>query len=393
MAFSFFKKDKKSSEKHEDGVDDTSEKSVSDSPGDGDAGADLVSLDDLLSEPETGADTEADAGVDSYDVEAQAASDSDSDKTSESAGLFARLKRGLEKTRKILTTDVDELFSINRKIDDELLEEIEEHLITADVGVKTTLKLMDAISEKSSRFKTALELKAALKEEIAAILSNNSGNRDNSGGIALRRTSSVKPYVVLVAGVNGVGKTTTIGKIAAKYSSEGKKVVIAAADTFRAAAAEQLGIWAERSGADLIRHKDNSDPAAVAFDAVTAAVARQADVVLIDTAGRLHTKVNLMEELKKIRRSVDKALPGAPHDTVMIVDATTGQNALSQAKLFNEEIGITGIVLTKLDGTAKGGIVVAISDELDIPISYIGVGEQVDDLQKFSPGLFAEALF
>jgi fused signal recognition particle receptor len=252
---------------------------VSDSPGDGDAGADLVSLDDLLSEPETGADAEADAGVDSYDVEAQVASvsGSDSDKTSESAGLFARLKRGLEKTRKILTTDVDELFSINRKIDDELLEEIEEHLITADVGVKTTLKLMDAISEKSSRFKTALELKAALKEEIAAILSNNSGNRDNSGGIALRRTSSVKPYVVLVAGVNGVGKTTTIGKIAAKYSSEGKKVVIAAADTFRAAAAEQLGIWAERSGADLIRHKDNSDPAAVAFDAVTAAVARQAD--------------------------------------------------------------------------------------------------------------------
>lgn len=307
---------------------------------------------------------------------------------SESDGFFARLKRGLEKTRKILTTDVDELFSINRKIDDVLLEEIEEHLITADVGVKTTLKLMDVISEKSLKLKSAYELKAALKSEIAAILSKST----LSDKKPFHRTDK-KPYVVLVAGVNGVGKTTTIGKIASQYSANGKKVIIAAADTFRAAAAEQLGVWADRSGAELIRHKDNSDPAAVAFDAVSAAVARKADIVLIDTAGRLHTKVNLMEELKKIRRSVEKALPGAPHDTIMVVDATTGQNALSQAKLFNEEIGITGIVLTKLDGTAKGGIVVAISDELDIPIVYIGIGEQIEDLQEFNPGLFADALF
>jgi len=311
----------------------------------------------------------------------------DSEKT-ESDSFFARLKRGLEKTRKILTTDVDELFSINRKIDDDLLEEIEEHLITADVGVKTTLKLMDAISEKSSRLKSAVELKAALKFEIAAILSKSPVSEKKPF-----HRNDRKPYIVLVAGVNGVGKTTTIGKIASQYSAKGNKVIIAAADTFRAAAAEQLGIWADRAGAELVRHKDNSDPAAVAFDAVSAAVARKADIVLIDTAGRLHTKVNLMEELKKIRRSVEKALPGAPHDTIMVVDATTGQNALSQAKLFNEEIGITGIVLTKLDGTAKGGIVVAIADELDIPICYIGIGEQVEDLQEFKPELFADALF
>lgn len=360
MAFSFFKKDRKSSEKQEQ----------------------VQEGDDTSQLPEREEEPEVEPEI--TDDDPLQLNESSPDYEPESKSLFARLKRGLEKTRKILTTDVDELFSINRKIDDALLEEIEEHLITADVGVRTTLKLMDAISEKSSKLKTAFELKAALKAEIAAILSKSPVSTINKGK---------KPYVVLVAGVNGVGKTTTIGKIAAKYSDEGKKVIIAAADTFRAAAAEQLGVWAERSGAELVRHRDNSDPAAVAFDAVTAAVARQADIVLIDTAGRLHTKVNLMEELKKIVRSVEKALPGAPHDTVMVVDATTGQNALSQAKLFNEEIGITGIVLTKLDGTAKGGIVVAISDELDIPIIYIGVGEQVDDLQEFSPGLFTEALF
>lgn len=349
MAFSFFKKDKK--------ADEVKEQEKKETP--------------VVDEPHTPEIAEEPAKTES-----------------ESDGFFARLKRGLEKTRKILTTDVDELFSINRKIDDDLLEEIEEHLITADVGVKTTLKLMDAISEKSLKLKSAYELKSALKSEIAAILSKN----NLSDKKAFHRTDK-KPYVILVAGVNGVGKTTTIGKIASKYSANGKKVIIAAADTFRAAAAEQLGVWADRSGAELVRHKENSDPAAVAFDAVSAAVARKADIVLIDTAGRLHTKVNLMEELKKIRRSVEKALPGAPHDTIMVVDATTGQNALSQAKLFNEEIGITGIVLTKLDGTAKGGIVVAISDELDIPLTYIGIGEQIEDLQEFNPELFAEALF
>lgn len=360
MAFSFFKKDKKKDE----GVKE-----------------DNVEIVD--SEDDSTPETEAV----SFDAEEDVIT-SDQDIKSDSDGFFARLKRGLEKTRKILTTDVDELFSLSRKIDDDLLEEIEEHLITADIGVRTTLKLMDAISQKTSKLRNAYDVKSALKSEISIILSKCSDHQNRPF-----TSSDKKPYVVLVAGVNGVGKTTSIGKIASQYSARGKKVIIAAADTFRAAAAEQLGIWAERAGADLIRHKDNSDPAAVAFDAVSAAVSRKADVVLIDTAGRLHTKVNLMEELKKIRRSIEKALPGAPHDTIMVVDATTGQNALSQAKLFNDEIGITGIVLTKLDGTAKGGIVVAISDELDIPICYIGVGEQVDDLQEFKPDLFAEALF
>lgn len=355
MAFSFFKKDKKAYE-----IKEMASKESQEIPE-----VQIPEKQDDVEEVESGTDSE-----------------------SKSDGFFARLKRGLEKTRKILTTDVDELFSINRKIDDDLLEEIEEHLITADVGVKTTLKLMDVISEKSSKLKTAYDLKSTLKSEIAAILSKTTLSKKTP----FKKTDK-KPYVVLVAGVNGVGKTTTIGKIASQYSAKGKKVIIAAADTFRAAAAEQLGVWAERSGSELIRHKDNSDPAAVAFDAVSAAVARKADIVMIDTAGRLHTKVNLMEELKKIRRSVEKALPGAPHDTIMVVDATTGQNALSQAKLFDEEIGITGIVLTKLDGTAKGGIVVAISDELDIPICYIGVGEQIEDLQEFNPELFADALF
>lgn len=359
MAFSFFKKDKKAPEKKEQEKVNETEQEISEIP----------EIDELESDSELSLEPEK------KDIK---------DEPSESGGIFARLKRGLEKTRKILTTDVDELFSINRRIDDDLLEEIEEHLITADVGVKTTLKLMDAITDKSLKLKTAFELKTALKSEISKILSRNP---------EFSIKTDKKPYVVLVIGVNGVGKTTTIGKLAAKYSAEGKKVIIAAGDTFRAAASEQLAIWAERSGAELVRHKDNSDPAAVAFDAVSAAIARKADIVLIDTAGRLHTKVNLMKELIKIRRSIEKCLPGAPHDTIMVVDATTGQNALSQAKLFHDEIGITGIVLTKLDGTAKGGIVIAIADDLDIPICYIGVGEQTEDLQKFNPGLFSEALF
>jgi fused signal recognition particle receptor len=197
----------------------------------------------------------------------------------------------------------------------------------------------------------------------------------------------------MVVGVNGVGKTTTIGKLAARYSAEGKKVLVAAADTFRAAAVEQLGIWAERSGADIVKHRENADPAAVAYDGVEAAMARGTDVVLVDTAGRLHTKVNLMEELKKIKRSIGKKLPDAPHETLLVLDATTGQNALSQAKLFNDTLEVTGLALTKLDGTAKGGIVVGICSSLKIPLEYIGVGEQIDDLQRFDAVQFTDALF
>jgi fused signal recognition particle receptor len=228
---------------------------------------------------------------------------------------------------------------------------------------------------------SADEFKRQLKAEMLSLVD-----------LAKVEKRSAKPHVIMVVGVNGVGKTTTIGKLAARYSSEGKKVLLSAADTFRAAAADQLDIWAKRANADIVRHKDNSDPAAVAFDSVEAAMARNMDVVIIDTAGRLHTKVNLMEELKKIKRSIGKKIPQAPHETLLVVDATTGQNAVSQAKLFNADTAITGIVLTKLDGTAKGGIVLAICDLLKVPIRYIGVGEGIEDLQEFDARLFVEAL-
>ena len=299
-------------------------------------------------------------------------------------GLFRRLKSGLTKTRDFLNTDIDKLFSGGRKLDDDFLEELEGHLITADMGVQTTLALMAGISKKASKIRDANELKAVLKEEILSLLPAQDEQSP---------TAPVKPRVVMVVGVNGVGKTTTIGKLAARAHASGEKVLIAAADTFRAAAIEQLVIWADRAGADIVRHKDNSDPAAVAFDGITAAVSRGSDLVLVDTAGRLHTKVNLMEELKKIKRAIGKVRFDAPHEVLLVLDATTGQNALSQAKLFHEAIGVTGIALTKLDGTAKGGIVISICHSLGIPLKYIGVGESIEDLQDFDPVKFINALF
>ena len=299
-------------------------------------------------------------------------------------GLFTRLKSGLSKTRKILTTDIDDLFLGKKLVDDDMLEDLEELLITADMGVRTTMDIMERIAGKRSRIAGAKELKAVLKEEILAYF-------DVPPGQAVE--VDAKPHVVMVVGVNGVGKTTTIGKLAAHESRQGKKVLIAAADTFRAAAIEQMAIWAERAGADLVRHKDNADPAAVAYDGVDAAISRGTDIVFVDTAGRLHTKVNLMEEIKKIQRTLAKRLPDAPHEVLLVLDATTGQNALSQAKMFNEALGVTGIALTKLDGTAKGGIVVSICSSLNIPLKYIGVGESVEDLQTFDPKQFVEALF
>jgi fused signal recognition particle receptor len=299
-------------------------------------------------------------------------------------GLFARLKSGLSKTRQILTTDIDDLFLGKKLVDDDMLEELEERLITADMGVQTTMEIMERISRKRSRIAGPDELKAALKEEILAYFD------------ALPPPlpmADTPPHVVMVVGVNGVGKTTTIGKLAAHESRMGKKVLIAAADTFRAAAIEQITIWAERAGAEIVRHKDNADPAAVAFDGVDAAISRGTDIVFVDTAGRLHTKVNLMEEIKKIQRTLTKRLPEAPHEVLLVLDATTGQNAVSQARMFNEALGITGIALTKLDGSAKGGIVVSICRDLNIPLKYIGVGESVDDLQAFDPQRFVEALF
>jgi fused signal recognition particle receptor len=301
----------------------------------------------------------------------------------QSKGFFRRLKQGLSKTKNILTTDIEGLFSGKNGVDDDMLEELEELLITSDMGVSTTMDLIQTIEKKASKISGPKELQATIKNEIITLFEE----------LAPQSESAVaKPHVVMVIGVNGVGKTTTIGKLAAKEVNSGKKVLIAAADTFRAAAIEQLTIWAERSGADIVKHKANTDPAAVVFDSIEAALARNVDTVFIDTAGRIHTKVNLMEELKKIQRTIAKKIPAAPHEILLVIDATTGQNALSQAKLFNEAMGISGLVLTKLDGTAKGGIVVSICTTLNLPLKYIGVGEGLDDLQLFDPKAFVDAL-
>lgn len=299
-------------------------------------------------------------------------------------GLFTSLKKGLHKTRDILLTDINDLFSSDRAIDDDLLDELEEILVMSDLGVDLSMSVMENISKKAGKMASARDLKEVLKSELAALMpaSPVEGEAVTAG-----------PHIIMVVGVNGTGKTTTLGKLAMHYKSQGKKVLIAAADTFRAAAIEQVEIWAQRSGADLVRHKEGADPAAVAFDAVDAATARNADVVLIDTAGRLHTQKNLMEELKKIKRSVNKRIPGAPHEVLMVLDATTGQNALSQAALFNEAVGITALALTKLDGTAKGGIVISVAHQMDVPLKYIGVGEAIEDLQLFDAPLFVDALF
>jgi fused signal recognition particle receptor len=306
------------------------------------------------------------------------------DDSSQPEGYIKRLRKGLAKTRKILTGDLNKLFASNQKIDDDLLEGLEELLITSDIGVGTTLDLIAGISEKSSKIQDAKALRSVLKEELLAILENQSPLPDKI---------NPHPNIIMVVGVNGVGKTTTIGKLAAKYTAAGKKVLIAAADTFRAAAIEQLGIWADRAGADFVKHKDGADPAAVAYDGMEAALARDTDIVLVDTAGRLHTRINLMEELKKIKRTITKKIPDAPHEILLVLDATTGQNALSQAQLFNDALGITGIALTKLDGTAKGGIVISIFSALQIPLKYVGVGENIEDLQPFDPEQFVNALF
>lgn len=314
------------------------------------------------------------------------ANDQETDQTASKkpSGFFKRLKSGLSKTRKLLSTDINELFAGKRKIDDELLEELEELLITSDIGVQTTMDLIQSISIKSSEISGPDQLKNILREKILELL--NATTKPSQEIVD-------KPHVIMVIGVNGVGKTTTIGKLAARFSASGKKVIIVAADTFRAAAIEQLAIWADRAGVEIIKHKEMSDPAAVAYDGIQAAVARDADIVLVDTAGRLHTRKNLMEELKKIKRTISKKLPGAPHEILLILDATTGQNALSQAQLFNDAIDVTGIALTKLDGTAKGGIVVSICNALEIPLNYIGVGEKIEDLQEFDPIEFVNALF
>ncbi len=297
-------------------------------------------------------------------------------------GYFRRLKDRLSKTRKTFSDGFDRIFAGKQTIDEGLLEELEELLITSDIGVQTALTLMKKVT--SSKIVEVDQVKSFLKDEILAILEPQTAEPEMAWPA---------PRVIMIVGVNGTGKTTTIGKLAARATASGEKVLIGAADTFRAAATEQLMIWAERANADIVKHKEMADPAAVAFDAVEAAKARSTDLVLIDTAGRLHTKVNLMEELKKIKRAISKKIPDAPHEILLILDATTGQNALSQAELFNDALGVTGLALTKLDGTAKGGIVISICNTLKIPLKYIGIGEKVEDLQTFNAAEFVDALF
>ncbi|MEW6511491.1 MAG: signal recognition particle-docking protein FtsY [Bacteroidota bacterium] len=301
-----------------------------------------------------------------------------------------RLKSTLARTREGIVGRVVRLVSGRSAIDDDLLEQLEEILIAADVGTGVSMEIIGAIRERvRNEGRTAAgDVLAMLKEEVRVRLQG-----DGNTSMASSAAGGALPYVIMVVGINGAGKTTTIGKLAHRYVRDGRKVVLAAADTFRAAANEQLEIWAQRAGADLIRQSRGSDPAAVAFDAVAAGTARGADVVIIDTAGRLHTKVNLMEELKKIRRVIQKNHPEAPHEVLLVLDASTGQNGLQQARQFGGAVGVTGIVLTKLDGTAKGGIVLAIARELNLPVKYIGVGEAIDDLEPFDQTAFVEAMF
>ena len=300
-------------------------------------------------------------------------------------GFFDKIKAGLAKTKKNMAAQLTGIFAAFTGANEDFFEELEEMLILADIGVETTTEAVEKLREVTKRegLRTGEAIKAALVDILTETI--DVGDRALAMG--------TKPSVILVIGVNGVGKTTTIGKLAMKLKEDGKKVLLCAGDTFRAAAAEQLTIWAERAGADIVRHEEGSDPAAVVFDGIAAAKARGADVIICDTAGRLHNKSNLMNELSKISRIIDRELPSADRETLLVLDATTGQNGLIQAKQFKEAAGITGIVLTKLDGTAKGGIAVAIADQMKLPVKYIGVGEQADDLLEFNGREFVEALF
>jgi len=302
------------------------------------------------------------------------------------SSLFNRLKAGLSKTRKNIGEKIDNLVKSTRKLDDEFFEELEDILIQADVGMKTSLELVGQIksSARKQKINDPSEVTGLIKEEIAKLM----GNEPTPLNISPER-----PTVILVVGVNGAGKTTSIAKLAYKLRNEGRLVMLAAGDTFRAAAIDQLQIWADRVGVELIKHQEGSDPGAVVFDAVNAARARQVDVLIIDTAGRLQNKTNLMKEIGKVRKVIEREIPLAPHEVLLVLDATTGQNAISQAKIFGEATGVSGIVLTKLDGTAKGGIVIAVTKELDIPVKMVGIGESLEDLREFSPDIFAQALF
>lgn len=304
---------------------------------------------------------------------------------------FSKLKEGLAKTRDSIVNKVQALAATKSTIDDEVLDQLEEILIAGDVGVETTGIILAHLKKrvKEDKYDSTSKLISLLKEEIAVILHINSGGESSSNDFQIPS----KPYVMMIIGVNGVGKTTTIGKLAYRYRRAGYRVLIGAADTFRAAANEQLDIWAQRAGVDMIRQLQGADPAAVAFDTLSSALSKEIDVVIIDTAGRLHTKGNLMDELKKIKRALEKQNQGAPHEMLLVLDATTGQNGLQQVKHFAAAVHVTGLIITKLDGTAKGGIVLAICNEMKIPVRFIGVGERIDDLQVFDRRAFIDALF
>ncbi len=301
-------------------------------------------------------------------------------------GLFERMKEAVTRTRENLSERIDEAVGINKEIDRNTLDDLEATLLGADLGSATTAQVLDKLRERADRkqIKNTEDLKRLLKEELLTILTAaNTPPVERPDGVS---------EVVLVVGVNGTGKTTTIGKLAQTLRSEGKTVLLCAADTFRAAAIEQLEVWGQRTGTEVIRTKPGGDPAAVLFDALQAANARHTDCVIVDTAGRLHTKTNLMSELEKMRRTAQRLIPGAPHEVLLVIDATTGQNGLQQAKLFTDSAAVTGVVLTKLDGTAKGGVVVAIARELGLPVRYVGVGEKAGDLLRFDPKAFVDSL-
>lgn len=299
-------------------------------------------------------------------------------------GFFGKIKEGLKKTRDSISNGVNSILNSFTKIDDELFEELEETLVMADVGVATAGEICDRLRKKikETGVTDPKEIKGMMKEIISEMLGENEGLK-----------LDIKPSVILVIGVNGVGKTTSIGKIAAKLQKEGKKVVLGAADTFRAAAIDQLGIWAERAGVSMVKSVEGTDPASVVFDTIASAKSKGADVIICDTAGRLHNKKNLMDELAKINRVIARELPESSVETLLVLDAATGQNAVNQAREFKNAADITGIVLTKLDGTAKGGIIIAISNELNIPVKFVGVGEGIDDLQPFDAAEFADGIF
>jgi len=303
-------------------------------------------------------------------------------------GFFDKLKQGLHKTHENLFNKIDKLINAKSEVDDDFLENLEEILISSDVGVITSEKIIDSVKQrvKDEKYERTDQLNEILRDEIKKVIASSNGTVNEPFSI------SKKPHIIVVVGVNGVGKTTSIGKLAFNYKNAGYSVLIGAADTFRAAANEQLETWAKRSGTEIIQLAQGSDPSAVVYNTIQSAVAKKFDVVIIDTAGRLHTKVNLMEELSKIRRVIQKQIPDGPHDVFLVIDATTGQNGLVQAKEFSAAIGVSGLILTKLDGTAKGGIVLRISNEMKIPVRFIGVGEQIDDLQIFDKESFVRAL-